>query len=123
MTRGVARLYDAGVTAQGQPYLVLEYVEGEPVTAYCGRLRLDIKARLSLFLEVLRGVQYAHTNLIVHRDLKPSNILVTKAGEIRLLDFAIAKLLEEGEAQETEITSAGRPATFPTKPFNPATDY
>jgi len=109
----IARLYDAGVTAQGQPYLVLEYVEGEAITAYCDRLCLDIRARLKLFLEVLRAVQYAHANLIVHRDLKPSNILVTKASEVRLLDFGIAKLLEEGEAQETEITRFGGRALTP----------
>lgn len=108
----IARLYDAGVTAQGQPYLALQYVEGEPVTEYCDRQGLDIRARLKLFLEVLRAVQYAHANLVVHRDLKPSNILVTKAGQVRLLDFGIAKLLEEGEAVETEITRfAGRALT------------
>jgi serine/threonine protein kinase/tetratricopeptide (TPR) repeat protein len=109
----IARLYDAGVTAQGQPYLVLEYIAGEPITVYCDRVRLDIRMRLKLFLEVLGAVQYAHTNLIVHRDLKPSNMLVTKAGEVRLLDFGIAKLLEEGEAQETEITRFGGRALTP----------
>ncbi len=108
----IARLYDAGITADGQPYLALEYVEGEPITDYCDRLRLDIPSRLRLFLEVLRAVQYAHANLVVHRDLKPSNILVTKSGEVRLLDFGIAKLLAEGEAGETEITRfAGRALT------------
>ncbi len=109
----IARLYDAGVTAQGQPYLVLEYIEGEAITAYCDRLCLDVRSRSKLFLEVLRAVQYAHANLIVHRDLKPSNILVTGNGEIRLLDFGIAKLLEEGEAQETEITRFGGRALTP----------
>lgn len=109
----IARLYDAGVTALGQPYLVLEYVEGEPITTYCDRLCLDIRARLRLFLDVLRAVQYAHTNLVVHRDLKPSNILVTKAAEVRLLDFGIAKLLDEGEAHETEITRSGGRALTP----------
>jgi tetratricopeptide (TPR) repeat protein len=108
----IARLYDAGVTDQGQPYLVLEYVEGEPITTYCDRIRLDIRGRLNLFLEVLGAVQYAHTNLIVHRDLKPSNILVTTDGQVRLLDFGIAKLLAEGESGETEMTRAGgRPLT------------
>jgi len=109
----IARLYDAGVTAQGQPYLVLEYVEGEEIIGYCDRLRLDIRARLRLFLEVLRGVQYAHANLVVHRDLKPSNILVTAAGEVRLLDFGIAKFLEDGETAETEITRLGGRALTP----------
>src|SRR5208283_4033718 len=108
----IARLYDAGVTAQGQPFLALEYVEGEPVTEYCDHHGLDIRARLKLFLEVLHAVQYAHANLVVHRDLKPPNILVTSAGQVRLLDFGIAKLLEEGEAAETEITRlAGRALT------------
>ncbi|HTX38165.1 MAG TPA: serine/threonine-protein kinase [Bryobacteraceae bacterium] len=108
----IARLYDAGVTAQGQPYLALEYVEGEPVTRYCDRLALPLRARLKLFLEVLRAVQYAHSSLVVHRDLKPSNILVTAAGQVRLLDFGIAKLLAEGESAETEITRiAGRALT------------
>ncbi|HLJ48548.1 MAG TPA: serine/threonine-protein kinase [Bryobacteraceae bacterium] len=109
----IARLYDAGVTAQGQPYLALEYVEGEPITTYCERLGLDARARLRLFLDVLRAVQYAHANLVVHRDLKPSNILVTNAGQVRLLDFGIAKLLAEGEAEETEITRAGGRALTP----------
>jgi serine/threonine protein kinase len=108
----IARLYDAGVTVQGQPFLALEYVEGEPITEYCDHHGLDIRARLMLFLEVLHAVQYAHTNLVVHRDLKPPNILVTSAGQVRLLDFGIAKLLEEGEAAETEITRlAGRALT------------
>ena len=95
----IARLYDAGVTAQGQPYLALEYVEGEAIAEYCDHHGLDIRARLRLFQEVLQAVQYAHTNLVVHRDLKPSN-------------FGIAKLLEDGEAAETEITRlAGRALT------------
>jgi eukaryotic-like serine/threonine-protein kinase len=109
----IARLYDAGVTAQGQPYLAMEYVEGEAVSVYCDRLALDIRARLTLFLEVLRAVQYAHTNLVVHRDLKPSNILVTHAGQVRLLDFGVARLLEEGEAAETDITRLGGRALTP----------
>ena len=109
----IARLYDAGVTEQGQPYLALEYVEGRPIIAYCDELRLELKGRLRLFLQVLRAVQFAHTNLIVHRDLKPANILVTKEGEVRLLDFGIAKLLTEGEANETELTQIGGRALTP----------
>ena len=79
----IARLYDAGVTDTGQPYLALEYVEGQPIIAYCDQRRLRLNARLRLFLQVLRAVQYAHTNLIVHRDLKPANILVTRNEEVR----------------------------------------
>ena len=109
----IARLYDAGVTDRGQPYLALEYVEGEKITSYCDTRRLGVKPRLQLFLQVLRAAQYAHTNLIVHRDLKPANILVTKEGDVRLLDFGIAKLLTEGEANETELTRVGGRALTP----------
>jgi eukaryotic-like serine/threonine-protein kinase len=94
--KNIARLLDAGETAEGQPYLVMEYVHGEPVDRYCDRAQLDIKARLELFLEICEAVQYAHQNLIVHRDLKPANILVTAEGTPKLLDFGIAKLLDVG---------------------------
>ncbi|MBN6150541.1 serine/threonine protein kinase [Xanthomonas sp. AmX2] len=90
----LARLLDAGIAADGQPYLALAYVEGEPLTDYCQRLRLPVSARLQLFLQVCKVVSHAHANLIVHRDLKPSNILVNADGEVRLLDFGIAKLLD-----------------------------
>src|ERR1039457_1546394 len=78
----IARLYDAGVTDRGQPYLAIEYVEGEKITSYCDLRRLWLKPRLQLFLQVLRAVQHAHSNLIVHRDLKPANILVTNDGDV-----------------------------------------
>ena len=94
----IARLLDAGETPEGQPYLIMEYVHGEPVDRYCDRLRLDLRARLDLFLEICQAVQYAHQNLIVHRDLKPANILVTAEGSPKLLDFGIAKLLDTGDA-------------------------
>jgi len=91
---GIARLLDAGVGPSGQPYLVLEYVEGEPIDSYAIKRALSIEERLRLFLQVLDAVGHAHANLIVHRDLKPSNILVTPDGTVKLLDFGIAKLLE-----------------------------
>jgi serine/threonine-protein kinase len=93
----IARLYDAGVTADSQPWLALEYVEGERIDAYCARKALDVPMRLRLFVQVARAVAHAHAHLVVHRDLKPANILVTEAGEVRLLDFGIAKLLDEYE--------------------------
>jgi serine/threonine protein kinase len=94
----IARLLDAGETSEGQPYLVMEYVHGEPVDRYCDRMQLDVRARLELFLKICAAVQYAHQNLIVHRDLKPANILVTGDGAPKLLDFGIAKLLDVGDA-------------------------
>jgi serine/threonine-protein kinase len=99
----IAELVDAGVSEAGQPYLVLEYVEGEHIDRYCDQHTLDVEARVRLFLDVLVAVAHAHANLIVHRDLKPSNVLVSKDGQVKLLDFGIAKLLE-GEGQSGEAT-------------------
>jgi len=108
----IARLYDAGLTEDGQPFLAIEYVEGAPVDEYCQARQLTVRARLALFLQAANAVAYAHAKLVVHRDLKPSNILVTEGGEVRLLDFGIAKLLEQGRAQETRLTElAGRALT------------
>ena len=90
----IARLYDAGVDPQGLPYLSMEYVQGEQLTDWCDAQRLDICERLRLFLQVLEAVQYAHDRHVIHRDLKPSNILVTQAGQARLLDFGVATLLD-----------------------------
>lgn len=92
--RSIARLLDGGVDEQRVPYLVLDRVEGAPITAAADRLHLTLTERLRLFLEVCDAVSYAHARLVVHRDLKPSNILLTEALEVRLLDFGIAKLLD-----------------------------
>ena len=89
----IARLLDGGTTEQGSPYLVMEYVDGEPITAYCDRLRLPLAERLLLFQAVCAAVHHAHQNLIIHRDLKPANILIARDGVPKLLDFGIAKLL------------------------------
>jgi tetratricopeptide (TPR) repeat protein/tRNA A-37 threonylcarbamoyl transferase component Bud32 len=94
----VARLYDAGVMESGQPYIVLEHVDGEPLTVFCDARRLDVRARVRLYLQVLSAVEHAHKHLVVHRDLKPSNILVDAEGHVRLLDFGIAKLLGDEPA-------------------------
>jgi serine/threonine protein kinase/tetratricopeptide (TPR) repeat protein len=111
----IAKLLDAGVTGTGHPYLVLEHVEGEPIDRYCDQRKLDVKARVRLFLDVLDAVAHAHTNLIVHRDIKPSNVLVSKDGEVKLLDFGIAKLLE-AEGQEKAATLLTREGASPLTP-------
>lgn len=90
----IARLLDGGTTDDGLPYLVMEHVEGAPITTYLDERRAGVDERLRLFLDVCRAVQYAHRNLVVHRDLKPANILVTGEGRVKLLDFGIAKILD-----------------------------
>jgi serine/threonine-protein kinase len=90
----IARLLDGGVSDDGLPYLVMELIDGEPIDRYCETRALPVRARLEMFATVCEATQYAHRNLVVHRDLKPSNILVTSDGEVKLLDFGLAKLLE-----------------------------
>ncbi len=102
----LARLLDGGVTPDGWPYFIMEYVDGLPITEYCDRERLGIEQRLDLVQQVIKVVQYAHQRLLVHRDLKPSNILVTGSGQVKLLDFGIAKVLqaETEHSPEHELT-------------------
>ena len=111
----IAELIDAGVSANGDPYLVLEHIEGEQVDDYCNRHKLDVNARIKLFLDVLDAVAHAHANLIVHRDIKPSNVLVRNDGQVKLLDFGIAKLLADdtNRAGVTLLTLEGGGALTP----------
>ena len=103
----IARLVDAGVSPDGQPFLVLEYVEGEQIDRHCDGRSLGVEARLRLFLDVLAAVSHAHSHLIVHRDIKPSNVLVGADGQVKLLDFGIARLLD-GEAPSGGTTALTR---------------
>ena len=113
--RHIAELIDAGVTPKGEPYLVLEYVEGDHIDEHCDKRGLDVDARIRLFTDVLSAVAQAHGNLIVHRDLKPSNVLVRSDGQVKLLDFGIAKLLgdETGSGEATMLTLDGDSALTP----------
>lgn len=128
----IARLYDGGITDDGLPYIVMEYIEGTPIDRYCQEQHLSSGERLKLFLDVCDAVQHAHNNLIVHRDLKAANILVTEAGKVKILDFGIAKLLDEEMIERTlPVTRAGKrlltphyaaPEQFREQPVTTATD-
>jgi len=110
----IARLLDAGITPGGQPYLVLELVEGERIDRHCDAARMDVAARVALFRVVLEAVAHAHRHLVIHRDIKPGNILVDREGHVKLLDFGIAKLLQdEGGADVDELTRDGMRALTP----------
>ena len=109
----IARLYDAGIDAVGRPWLAIEYVEGRDLAAFCDVGRLDLRARVRLFLQVLDAVQYAHASLVIHRDIKPANILVTPRGEVRLLDFGIARLEEGAPEGGPDLTRTGVSAMTP----------
>jgi hypothetical protein len=111
---GIARLLDAGVSPTGQPYLILDHVDGQPIDVYVRTHNLGIADRVRLFSQVLAAVAHAHANLIVHRDIKPSNILVTTDGSVKLLDFGIAKLLDdEGMGEQSLLTAEGAGALTP----------
>jgi serine/threonine protein kinase len=107
----IARLLDAGFLNDKEPYLVLEFVDGEPIDTYCERLGLDVNARVRLFLDVLAAVSHAHQHLIVHRDIKPANIFVTREGVVKLLDFGIAKLIDDSDSPA--LTKSGLAALTP----------
>jgi eukaryotic-like serine/threonine-protein kinase len=124
---GIARLYDAGVADDGRPYMIMELVDGVPITEWCRAHACSLHERLDLFMQVCDAVAYAHQNLVIHRDLKPGNILVTPDGRVKLLDFGIAKLLSSAAAEEatrnTPVTlSYAAPEQLQGGPVSTATD-
>jgi serine/threonine protein kinase len=129
---GIARLLDAGVSSSGQPYLVMEYIDGKPIDVFAAEQTMGVERRLELFVQVLDAVGHAHEHRIVHRDLKPSNILVARDGTVKLLDFGIAKLLEpEAGSEQSWTTTDGMlmltpeyaaPEQVTGGPVTPATD-
>ncbi|MET0328375.1 MAG: protein kinase [Luteimonas sp.] len=128
---GIARLVDGGLLADGQPFLAIEYVEGEHIDRWCREHAPDLRQRLDLFLQVCAAVEYAHRHLVIHRDLKPGNILVTAEGHTKLLDFGIARLLETPDGAPAEATEFGQqaltiayasPEQITQKPLSVATD-
>jgi len=124
----IARLLDGGVTPDGRPYMVMEFVQGLPITEYCASIQADLATRLHLLVQVCEAMAYAHSNLIVHRDLKPSNILVTASGQVKVLDFGIAKLLDGPSAPMHTLTqapltpSSAAPEQLLGKPVTTASD-
>jgi tetratricopeptide (TPR) repeat protein len=99
----IARFYDAGLGREGMPYLALEYVRGKTLTSWCEARQLDLRQRIELFLQVLDAVQYAHDQGVLHRDIKPSNVMVNEAGQVRLLDFGVARMLERSDTRLTQV--------------------
>jgi eukaryotic-like serine/threonine-protein kinase len=122
----ITHIYDGGVLADGQPYMVMELVAGHPITTWCAERSTDLKGRLDLFLNVCDAVAYAHRNVVVHRDIKPANLLVTNAGQVKLLDFGIAKLLSDPKGTLTRMTPMtpdyAAPEQLTGGPISTATD-
>lgn len=122
----IATLLDGGFSTEGDPYFVMEYVDGQPIDQWCDERRLGLRERVQLFGQVLDAVQYAHRNLVVHRDLKPSNLLVDGEGRVKLLDFGIAKQLETGDATATSDRALtfeyASPEQLHAAPITTATD-
>lgn len=110
---GIAQLLDAGVAEDGEPYIALELIDGEPITAYCDRLKLDVKARVRLMAAVCEAVAFLHSHSVVHRDIKPSNVLVDKSGNVKLLDFGIAKMIRDELQAMSEVTRHSNAAFTP----------
>ena len=108
----IARLYDAGVDEHGRPFIAMEFIDGEPIDVHCAKRALSVRERVGLLRQVMSAVAHAHAHLVVHRDLKPANILVTPDGRVHLLDFGIAKLLQDDLAGHTHLTElSGRALT------------
>mgnify|MGYP001815253352 CR=1 FL=1 len=114
----IARVYDAGATADGRPYFVMEFVDGEPITGYCDKHRLDARSRLKLCISVLEGIQHAHQKSLIHRDIKPSNVLIEHAEtgqpSVKIIDFGIAKATDQRSTEKTMYTAVGRLVGTPT---------
>lgn len=98
---GIAQIYDGGITTDDVPYIIMEFIEGIPITDYCIQNKLSLNERIDLFKQVLKALQHAHENLVIHQDLKPDNILVTKDGDVKILDFGISKLLKKDSSEST----------------------